>query len=154
MQHLSKRDQAIVGNGPGLIEGWIAVHGRRWRDVVDRLGKSALTGELDPTILDRPDSFMLRWLVGNAYEHLGEPDSSIVYFKLILQPTRIPPGHMALRGLSYSFAHRRLADIATARGDTAQAAQHLSAFIAAFTDPDATTRPMVDAAVSISSSRR
>jgi tetratricopeptide (TPR) repeat protein len=116
LQRLSKRETAIVGHGPLLIKAWIAADGQRWREVADLLARPALVGEHDPTILDRPDSFLLRWLVATAYQNLGKPDSSAVFFNLILQPTRIPPGHLALRGLTYNFARQRLAELQKGRG--------------------------------------
>jgi tetratricopeptide (TPR) repeat protein len=119
LQALSRRDLAVVGTGPLLTEAWIAADGNRWREVIHGLGKVALIGELDPTILDRPDSFLLRWTVANAYGHLAQLDSSAVYLSLLLRPTRIPPGHYALRGLSYRFATRRLAEVDRLRGHSA-----------------------------------
>jgi tetratricopeptide (TPR) repeat protein len=111
---LSQRDVAMVGSAPPLIEALIATHGKRWREVTDRLGKIALDGEQDPTMLDRPDSFLQRWVVANAYQSLGKPDSAAVYVQLMLRPTHLPPGHFALRGLSYDFARKRLTEL-TAR---------------------------------------
>jgi hypothetical protein len=109
---LSRRDAAVVGSAPLLIDALIATNGKRWREVTDRLGKIALDGEQDPTMLDRPDSFFQRWVVANAYQQLGKPDSAAVYLKLILRPTHLPPGHFALRGLSYNFARKRLTELA------------------------------------------
>lgn len=116
LRSLTRRDQAVVGSGPLLTDAWIAAAGNRWRPVVDQLGKVAFAGELDPTILDRPDSFLLRWTVAKAYGHLSQLDSSAMYLDLILRPTRIPPGHYALRGLSYGFARRQLAEVDRLRG--------------------------------------
>jgi serine/threonine-protein kinase len=146
LQRLSRRDLAVIGSGPVLAEGWIAAHGGRWREVVDRVGRGAISGEHDPTILDRPDSFIQRWLVVNAYESLGQIDSAGRLLNLILEPTRIPPGHYALRGLSYGFAQHRLAGIQQRRGNTALATQHLTAFLGAFTHPDSVTQPLVSSA--------
>jgi serine/threonine-protein kinase len=111
LRSLSRRDLAVVGVGPLLTDAWIAAAGNRWRRVVDQLGRVAYVGEQDPTILDRPDSFLLRWTVADAYGHLAQLDSAATYLDLILRPTRIPPGHYALRGLSYGFAERRLAEV-------------------------------------------
>jgi tetratricopeptide (TPR) repeat protein len=111
-QNLSRRDAAIIGTAPLLIQSFIDAKGRRWRPIVDRMGAIALAGEQDPTILDRPDSFLQRLVVANAYRELGNRDSSARYLNLMLQPTHLPPGHFALRGLSYDFARRQLAALA------------------------------------------
>ncbi len=109
MRTASGRARAELGAGPQLIEGWIAAHGRRWRAVTDTLAPIARAGEHDPTLLDRPDNFHLRWLVASAYEQLERPDSAATYLRLLLDPTRMPPGHYALRGLVHAAAERRLA---------------------------------------------
>jgi tetratricopeptide (TPR) repeat protein len=140
---MGRRELAIVGAGPALIEGWIAAHANRPRELVTRLRSLAFSGEHDPTVLDRPDSFLLRWLVATAYERLGRPDSAAMYFDLILRPSHMPPGHFALRGLPYGFAHLRLAALHEQRKDREAAERHLDAFIATFVDADSTTRPLV-----------
>ena len=103
------RERAVLGEGPRLIDAWIAAQGGRWRVVIDSLAPVALAGEHDPTLLDRPDSFHLRWLVATAYERLGRPDSAAIHLGLLLEPTRMPPGHYALRGIPHRAARERLA---------------------------------------------
>lgn len=143
---LSKRDLAVIGSGPILVEGWIAYKGKRWSEVVDRVGPVALHGENDPTILDRPDSFMERWLVANAYERLGKLDSAAKFLDLVLQPTRLPPGHYALRGFSYGFAHQRLAQIHRRTGYKAQESNNRATVAHTFSHPDGITQPLLLAA--------
>jgi tetratricopeptide (TPR) repeat protein len=140
---MARRELAIVGAAPALIEGWIAFHANRPRDVVSRLERLAAIGEHDPTVLDRPDSFLLRWLVATAYQQLGWPDSAAMYLDLILKPSHMPPGHFALRGLPYGFAHLRLAALHEQRKDRKAAERHLDAFLAAFVDADSVTSPLV-----------
>jgi hypothetical protein len=116
---MSPQDAGLVGSAPILIEAGILATEGKWREVVNLLGPTAQKGEQDPTILDRPDSFLQRWFVANAYQALGMADSSASYLNLILRPTQLPPSHFSLRGLSYGFAKRRLAMIQASRGDTA-----------------------------------
>jgi hypothetical protein len=118
-REMSAQDAALVGSAPALIEAGILAAGGKWREIVNLLGPTAQKGEQDPTILDRPDSFLQRWLVANAYQSLGMADSSASYLNLILRPTQLPPSHFSLRGLSYRFAKQRLAAIQDSRGDTA-----------------------------------
>ncbi len=145
-RRLSRRDLAMIGTAPILIEGWSAARANDWRGAIDRVGEAALNGEYDPTILDRPDNYMLRWLAATGYDRVGNPDSSAVYLNLILQPLNMPPGHYALRGISYGFAHRHLARIEQRRGNAAIAARHLDAFLLSFTRPDEATSSLVVAA--------
>ncbi|HET7612650.1 MAG TPA: protein kinase [Gemmatimonadaceae bacterium] len=105
---LSRSSLAVVGNGPTLIEAMLAADAGQWRAVAERIGPVALSGEFDPTMLDRPDNYLLRWVAAKAYANLGKPDSSAILLKLMLSPTRMPPGHLALRGLAYAPAMRKL----------------------------------------------
>jgi hypothetical protein len=139
----SARNRAVLGDGPALVEGLIAARGARWAELVGRLGAAARTGEHDPTFLDRPDSFLTRWLVASAYERLGRLDSASAYFAMMLRPTRMPPGHYALRGIPSGFTHRRLAELADRQGDRAASIRHHEAFVNAFQRPDEVTRPLV-----------
>ena len=140
---LGAREAAVVGTAPALVEGWIAAQAGQWRRVTEALGEDARRGEQDPTILDRPDSYQLRWLVALAYERLGSLDSAAMALTRLLEPTRIPPGHYALRGLGYGFAHGRLAALHERRGDSAAAARHRDALLASFVEPDDIAAPLV-----------
>jgi hypothetical protein len=115
---MSAQDSALVGSAPALIEAGILGTSGKWREVVNLLGSTAQKGEQDPTILDRPDSFLQRWSVANAYQALGMADSSAFYLNLILRPTQMPPSHFSLRGLSYRFARQRLAAMQASPGET------------------------------------
>ncbi|MFL5489534.1 MAG: protein kinase domain-containing protein [Gemmatimonadaceae bacterium] len=149
---MSRRDSAMIGSGPTLVESWIAFRAGRWADVVERLGPVALNGENDPTSLDRPNSFVERWLVASAYERMGKLDSAAKYFEMVLQPTRMPPGHYALRGFSYGFAHARLAETHRRRGDKGRESEHLAAVLKTFSQPDKITLPIVARAGGLSDS--
>jgi hypothetical protein len=140
------RERADLGEGPALAEALIAARGGRWRAVTERLGASARRGEQDPLIYDRPDSFLLRWVVANAYEKAGQPDSAAVFYELLLRPTSIPPGHYALRGLASGFAHQRLAALLEQRGARDEARAHLEQLLASFVRPQGSaTRVVADA---------
>ena len=139
----SHRIDPRLGHAPTLIDAWIAAHGGRWQMVVDSLRPIARRGELDPTMLDRPDSFHSRWLIATAFERLGRPDSAAAYLELALRPTILPPGHFSLRGIPSGFAHSRLALLYEQQGDRPAAEHHIDALLTAFADADSSLRGLV-----------
>ncbi len=98
-----------LGDGPALIEARIAAHGKRWNEISPLLAARAQRGEHDGSSPDQVASIAVRWLLADAYEQVGKPDSAVIYFALAVEPTRVPFSHLALRGLAYPFAQRRLA---------------------------------------------
>ena len=133
----------LLGAGAVLARGWIDARGGRWTEVIDSLGGVARAGEHDATNLDRLTAYPVRWLVADAYAHLGRSDSAAAYLELVVAPTRMAPGHFALRGLVYPFAHRRLARLYTTLGDRAAAAEHWTEFTRSFTEPDPELRRLL-----------
>jgi len=140
---VSRRDSALLRNAPQTAEAMIAARAKNYRRVVDELGPAARAGEFDAALLDRPDSFLMRWIVANAYEQLGRLDSAATYYELVVQPKGVPPLHYSLRGICYGFAHLRLAQIDERRGDHAAALRELDTLLAAFQKPDSTTAPLL-----------
>jgi tetratricopeptide (TPR) repeat protein len=102
-------EQARLGHGPLAIDALVDGRAGRWERVVQGLAGTALSGEHDATSLDRVPSLTLRWLVADAYAHLGRLDSAMVYMNLALTSERVPSGHLVLRGLAYPFGKRHLA---------------------------------------------
>jgi len=137
------RERADLGEGLALAEALIDARGGGWRSVTDRLAASARRGEQDPLIYDRPDSFLLRWVVASAYEKAGQPDSAAVFYELLLRPTNIPPGHYALRGLVNGFAHQRLALLLEQRQARDEALAHLELLLSSFTRPEGSAARVV-----------
>jgi hypothetical protein len=64
-------------------------------------------------------------------------------YELVLDPTRTPFSHLALRGLVYSFASRRLALLYEGMGRPEAAAPHWKAFRSAFVTPDRELRALL-----------
>jgi hypothetical protein len=85
---------------------------------------------------DQVSSMAVRRLLANAYTHIDQPDSAAATFQLILAPTRTPFSHLALRGLVYSFASRRLALLYGELHREAAARLQWSEFRKAFVTPD------------------
>jgi tetratricopeptide (TPR) repeat protein len=125
-----------LGAGPRLARAWIDGLAGRWRTVIDSLAPAALHGEHDATILDRISSFPVRWLVADAYARVGRVDSATKFMELLLAPTRMAPGHFALRGFASPFAHRRLALWYAALGKSDTAAAHWKSFTESLNTPD------------------
>jgi len=109
IKRLPAIEQRRLGDGPLLLGASIASRGRRWKEVIGLIGPSAQRGEHDGSSPAQVASISLRWLVADAYERLGRADSAAVYYELAVAPTRVPFSHLALRGLVYPFAQRRLA---------------------------------------------
>jgi len=134
-------ERARIGRGPEMLSAMIAARAGAWSEVVSDLAPAALAGEHDPTFPDRPSSFGLRWLVGTAYAELGRLDSATVYFELLVTSRRVPPTHMALRGLTNAAGHARLAEWYERLGDQSAAARHWARYLASVVEPDSTVAP-------------
>jgi tetratricopeptide (TPR) repeat protein len=100
-----------LGYGPTLLSAYLLAAEGRWTDVARRLEAAARAGERDGGDLDQVSGAAVRWLVAEAYERLGKPDSAAAMYELILDPSGVPFGHLPLRGLTYPFASRRLASL-------------------------------------------
>jgi serine/threonine-protein kinase len=136
-------EMALLGAGPLLVQGVIDRRTGRWQPIIDSLAPLALRGEHDATVMDRTPSFAVRWLVADAYAHLGRLDSAAAYLELLLAPTRMAPAHFALRGFAYPFAHQRLATWYTELGDTTLAQAHRKSLAETLTEPDPDLRDLL-----------
>ena len=112
-------EQLRLGDGPALVQAWIAAHGGRWQEVTRLLAERARHGEHDGSSPDQVASISTRWLLAEAYERAGNLDSAATFFSLATAPTRVPFSHLALRGLAYPFAQRRLATLYDRMGKAA-----------------------------------
>jgi serine/threonine protein kinase/tetratricopeptide (TPR) repeat protein len=133
-------ERELLGAGPKLAHAWIDAHAGRWRAVVDSLAPVAMKGEHDATVLDRGSSFPVRWLVAQAYARLAQLDSATTFLELVVEPTRMAPGHFALRGIPYPFAHRQLALWYAALGQPDKAAKHWKSWAGSLSGPDPDVR--------------
>jgi len=128
--------------GPEMVEAWLAARTGRWQDVVRLLGPAALQGEFRgyAQVQSAP---MIRWLVAEAYDRLGAPDSAAAYFERAIAP--VPEGgtDFAQVRMAHSFAHRRLAHLYARMGRPEEARRHWESFSEAFTRPDPEMRMLV-----------
>ncbi len=127
-----------------LIEGWIAARSSRWDEVVRLLGAMAgpqnRPGSFDMELVRTP----MRWLVADAHEHLGQPDSAAAVLELMVKE-RYDEAAVE-RGICHPFALRRLVLLYARMGRAADARRHWDVFAATFTRPDPDMVPLMDEA--------
>ena len=140
---LPETERRRLRHGALAIDALLDGAAGRWQRVVDALRDSALAGVHDATDLDHVPSLTLRWLVADAFAHLGQTDSAITWMHLAVTSERIPPGHRALRGFAYPFAMRRLAQWRAKIGDQKEAERDWATFTETFTAPDRSLRGLL-----------
>jgi serine/threonine-protein kinase len=138
--------RAPLGYGPDLLEASIAARAGHWGEVIRVIGPAASRGEHDSTLLDRVNSLSLRWLAALAYAQLGRTDSAAAMMELVIRPTRMPGNAYAQRGITFPFAHRRLALWYAMLGKPEQARAHWRVVLETVRTPDADLTPLVEEA--------
>jgi tetratricopeptide (TPR) repeat protein len=131
--------------GPTMVEGWLAARTGRWQEVIRLLGPAALQGEA-PGYTQVGSAPLVRWLVAEAYEQLGNPDSAAAYFERAIAPLPLGGREFAHSRMAFSFGHRRLALVHARRGRLEEAKRHWEIFSATFTRPDPEMAPLVEEA--------
>ncbi|HET9253432.1 MAG TPA: protein kinase, partial [Candidatus Eisenbacteria bacterium] len=76
----SPSEVARLGFGPEILQGWVAARAGHWEEVVRDVGPAARQGEPRGYAIFR-SAHLPRWLVAEAYERLGQPDSAAAYFE-------------------------------------------------------------------------
>ncbi|MEO5617859.1 MAG: protein kinase family protein [Candidatus Eisenbacteria bacterium] len=141
----SALEQNRLGSDPILIEAWIATRARRFGETVRILGPSARQGDDLGFVLIGSNRVLKRWLVAEAYENLGRPDSAAVYFELAMSPIGKLAATTHAR-IAYSYAHRRLVLLDLRMGRVEEARRHWDLFSATFTRPDPEMLPLIEEA--------
>ena len=137
---------ARQGAGPVLLEASIATRAGKWDEAVRLLGPPARQGIELGFVTDGVGRVPMRWLVGDAWERLGRPDSAAVYFELVLSTDRTEwERRLPLRMVS-SFAHRRLVLLYARMGRLEDARRHWQILTETVRDPDPAFRPMIEEA--------
>ena len=121
-----------------LTDALIAAQSGDWQAVIAKLRPQAKRGEHN-----YPGTHAMRWLVANAFDQLGQLDSAIAYFTLVVDPSGLSYEALMDRGFVYSFAQRRLAGLYARLGDVEAAERHWQIFLSTFTTPDEELRWMV-----------
>jgi tetratricopeptide (TPR) repeat protein len=104
----SALDQRVLQRGPDLVRGQIALVRGDWREAIRLLGPHAEAGEHDNAALDRPGTLAMRWIVADAWDRMGRPDSAEAALAALVRPVRMPANQIALRGLVVPYAEARL----------------------------------------------
>ncbi len=126
-----------------LVQALLDYRQGRWNRLIDNLAEVARDGKHAPQPIE---SFRTtyRWLVADAFEHLGQPDSSLVYLGLILEPPAHPPQVMMERGLSEPFVRRRMVALLAGSGRTAEARRQWMILAGTATRPDPSMVSLLD----------
>jgi hypothetical protein len=132
------------GGGPLVIEALIAAHGGRWEEAVRLLGPAARQGYEPGLAVDGIGRATMRWIVADAFEHLGRLDSAAVFFEWALSPRGMSAAEVYHLGIHHSFAHRRLTLLYARLGRLEEARRHGRIFGETFTRPDPRMRPLLD----------
>ena len=100
----------------------------RWDEVVRVLTPAALQGQELGSVSDGVGRMPMRWLMAEAYDQLGRPDSAAAYLELVLSPARMSSEKRTLLGIPYSFAHQRLVLLYARMGRLTDAQRHWKIF--------------------------
>ena len=136
---------ARQGFAPALVLGWIDASAGRWQEVVTGLGPAALQGEAMGYVTFQ-SAPLVRWLVAEAYEGLGQSDSAAAYFERAIAPPPAGGTSFALSRMASSFGHRRLVLLYARMGRLEEAQRHWEIFTATFARPDPDMVPLVEEA--------
>ncbi len=116
----------------------------RWERVVTRVRANACGGlRTIPTvegILRTP----ARWLMADAFEKLGQPDSAVAYLDLMLEPPAYETPHAFTRGLWESIVRSRLVRLDVQMGRLEDAQRQWEILTATCTRPDPKALAMLD----------
>jgi eukaryotic-like serine/threonine-protein kinase len=138
-------EQNRQGSSPVLIEAWLAARAGRFGETVELLGPAALQGDDIGFVPVRSNRALKRWLVAEAYQGLGRPDSAAAYFELAMSPIG-DAGALRDARIAFSYAHRRLVLLYARMGRLEEARRHQEILAATFTRPDPEMLPLIEEA--------
>jgi len=142
LRRRSPDELARAGAAREFLEASIAAAEHRWSDVIRLIGSAALRGD-DGGFSNwrRIGPVPERWLVAEAWEHVGPPDSAAAAFERVL----LPPQSRGIV-LFVPYAHQRLVMIYASMGRLDDAERHWEEFSATFTNPDPEVKHLFDEA--------
>ncbi len=136
------------GSTPNVVRAWIAATAGRWETVPDLLAPAASWNWPHGERAENRFGALVQWLLGEAYEQLGRPDSAAAYFEALASPPKViqVTSRAIASGLAFSFAHYRLAKLYTELDQRDRAEEHWLTFLDNFTNPDPEYELMVEEA--------
>jgi tetratricopeptide (TPR) repeat protein len=126
------------------VEGLLAWRSGRWQQAIDRLAPSGIGGVYAPPRIEEVIRPPARWIVADAYEHLGRRDSAIVWFQRLLDPPRYNPALLNTSGMWEPFARARLVTLYAESGEVDAAKREWERLSATTVRPDPTMLAMLE----------
>jgi tetratricopeptide (TPR) repeat protein len=126
-----------------VAEGLIDSRAGRYERVVEQLGPTARSRLFESRLPVAGTAYVIRWLVGNAWERLGKPDSAAVYYELAQETGRSPDADFYARAVTLPFALQRLVVLNARMGRYEVAGKRWEEFQRLVTEPDDEFRPIV-----------
>jgi tetratricopeptide (TPR) repeat protein len=131
------------GASPALLEAQIEALGGRWGEVA-RILRSIASQRIETGVLHYPAGMSpIRWLLADAFEHLGRPDSAAIVLERVTRDPAPVPDESHLRGIFLPFAHRRLVLLYARMGRIEDAKLHWQIFSEAMRTPDPEIQPLI-----------
>ena len=133
----------------GLLQGRADWRRQRWDRVVEELRSNAANGsrnEPPPLAALRTSS---RWLIADAFEGLGQPDSARFYLEHILDPPGNNTISLVSRGFAEPFVRQRLVKLNLSLGRLGEARHQWDELAMACVHPDAPLAAALDESRSV-----
>jgi tetratricopeptide (TPR) repeat protein len=118
------------------IEARLALRGGHWTAAVEHLRGNARGGVRGLPNLESMLRTRSRWLIADAFEKLGQPDSVATYLQLILEPPAYGNPDVFQRGLWEPFVRSRLVDLYASMGRMPEALREWDALATTCPRPD------------------
>jgi tetratricopeptide (TPR) repeat protein len=125
-----------------LIDAGISMRRGDWDAAVETLAPRAKRANEPGHVFGSGTPYLVRWVLADAYTHLGEPEAAIQELDAVLQVC----DDMAWHLLAYPAAHFRLGRLHAQLDNAGQAREHFVTFLDTFTDPDPDYEWMVEEA--------
>jgi len=138
-----RRELAYNGATPALLEAWIAALEGRWEETARVLQPLARQPIEIGEVYCPAGLSLVRWLLADAFEKLGHPDSAAVYLEKVTADPGSALQESHLRGAACSFTHHRLVLLYARMGRIEDAKRHWKIFTETVDRPDPELRPLI-----------
>jgi hypothetical protein len=129
-----------------LIQAQIEALSGRWGEVV-RILRPIASQPIEIGEVNNPAGMStVRWLLADAFEKLGQPDSAAVTLERVVSDPAPALQERQLRGIALPFARRRLVMLYSRMGRIEDARRHWQIFSETVRTPDPEIRPLIEEA--------